>query len=131
MLPRIALYFVPIPGHNPLGPPGGGSGGSGTGSGQSGSSGGGGGTSGSSSSAASSVLALHNVTKPLGHIIQLGQPARAELVNSQRNAAVNSAKAKAHGVRKPSPRGTGSDNTPIAFFGGGALEGRGGPSAGG
>lgn len=126
MLPR--LYFElwnsvtspgPIGGHGTI--QGGGSGGAG-------SSGSGGGA----SSASSSVLALHNVTKPLGHVLQLGQPARDALTDAGRNAAVNSARAGASfGVRRTSPRGMGSNNTPIAFFGGGAMEGRGGPSAGG
>lgn len=90
---------------------------------------GGAGSAGSSSSA-SSVLALHDVAKPLGHVLQLGQQAQNVLADSGRNAAINSARAGASfGVRRTSARGMGSNNTPIAFFGGGAMEGRGGPSA--
>ena len=104
----------------PQSPPG--SGGSGGGGSSGGSSAGG------SSQSGSTVLSLHDASKPLGHILQLGQPARAELANTQRNTVVNTAK-PAQGIRRPSPHGTGSNNTPISLFGGGALEGRGGPSA--
>lgn len=83
---------------------------------------------GAASSSSTSVLSLHDVAKPLGKVIQLGQQAQSELGNAGRNTAINSAHAGAHGTRRPSPRGMGSNNTPIAFFGGGALEGRGGPS---
>lgn len=94
--------------------------------------GGGGGSSGSggsSTSASSSAESVHSVAKPLGRVIQLGQQAQAELGNVGRNTAINSTHGGAHGIRRPSPHGIGSNNTPIAFFGGGALEGRGGPSA--
>ena len=122
-LPQTYLeLWNPNTSPGPIGGIGSGGGGGGAGSSGSGSSGGG------SSQSGSAVLSLHDASKPLGRILQLGQPARAELENTQRNTVVNTAK-PAQGIRRPSPHGTGSNNTPIAFFGGGALEGRGGPSA--
>lgn len=124
MLPRVELLLAPWNSPGALIGVGGGIAGGATG-------GGSGGSVGGSSSAAQSVLALHDTSKPLGRVIQLGQPAQDALTDAGRNTAVNSARAGASfGVRKTSPRGMGSNNTPIAFFGGGALEGRGGPSSG-
>jgi hypothetical protein len=125
MLPRFFLEYRPSPPDN-LGGPGGG--------GSSGGAGGGGGGGGYARPEDSPALALANkvrkdVGKTLGHVLQLGQPAQEVVSNSGRNAVVSKVTSKNFGTRRSFAQGMGSNNTPVAMFGGGALHGRGGPGA--